>query len=245
MSETHVALSNMRVSYEAGELEDLPGRDLARAAADLVRPSRKWPHRTERDGARHRRPSVPSSRTVLCKGFDERAGVLHQLHLGEEPRLTAAVAAVTFRGRPAAPGQHRGSVEKVSQHETASTGSCATRIPARGLGLPQARGGQPGSPGTSCSASNAASATPGSVPPHWGGWRLLPESVEFWQGRPSQLHDRLRFRRTEDSGWIVERLAPDTARAHPATKHEGRELSPVLGRKVPFLISAPGAGAAR
>jgi pyridoxamine 5'-phosphate oxidase len=44
-------------------------------------------------------------------------------------------------------------------------------------------------------------------PPHWGGWRLLPTHVEFWQGRTDRLHDRIRFRRTE-TGWVVERLAP-------------------------------------
>ncbi|PTX98611.1 pyridoxamine 5'-phosphate oxidase [Opitutus sp. ER46] len=45
------------------------------------------------------------------------------------------------------------------------------------------------------------------LPPNWGGWRLAPETVEFWQGRRSRLHDRLRFRREKD-GWTVERLAP-------------------------------------
>ena len=45
------------------------------------------------------------------------------------------------------------------------------------------------------------------LPPHWGGWRLLPETVEFWQGRRSRLHDRLRYRRDKD-GWLIERLAP-------------------------------------
>lgn len=46
------------------------------------------------------------------------------------------------------------------------------------------------------------------VPPHWGGFRLNPETVEFWQGRRSRLHDRLRYRRGSDGGWSVERLAP-------------------------------------
>jgi pyridoxamine 5'-phosphate oxidase len=46
------------------------------------------------------------------------------------------------------------------------------------------------------------------LPPHWGGWRLVPETVEFWQGRRSRLHDRLRYRREKDGAWSVERLAP-------------------------------------
>ncbi len=47
------------------------------------------------------------------------------------------------------------------------------------------------------------------VPPHWGGFRLRPTSVEFWQGRTGRLHDRLRFRWAESSNeWVVERLGP-------------------------------------
>jgi pyridoxamine 5'-phosphate oxidase len=46
------------------------------------------------------------------------------------------------------------------------------------------------------------------APPHWGGLRVIPETVEFWQGRSSRLHDRLRYRRTDEHGWTVERLAP-------------------------------------
>ncbi|PKH37626.1 Pyridoxamine 5'-phosphate oxidase [Nocardioides alpinus] len=45
------------------------------------------------------------------------------------------------------------------------------------------------------------------VPPHWGGYRVVPEVVEFWQGRPGRMHDRLVYRR-EGAGWEVVRLAP-------------------------------------
>jgi pyridoxamine 5'-phosphate oxidase len=45
-------------------------------------------------------------------------------------------------------------------------------------------------------------------PPQWGGYRLEPETIEFWQGRRSRLHDRFRFTRTSGAGWEVQRLAP-------------------------------------
>jgi pyridoxamine 5'-phosphate oxidase len=46
------------------------------------------------------------------------------------------------------------------------------------------------------------------LPDYWGGVRLEPVTVEFWQGRENRLHDRLRFRRTPPGAWVVERLSP-------------------------------------
>ncbi|MGF7130893.1 pyridoxamine 5'-phosphate oxidase [Paraburkholderia sp. EB58] len=46
-------------------------------------------------------------------------------------------------------------------------------------------------------------------PPHWGGYRLIPEAIEFWQGRPSRLHDRLLYTRAVEGGdWQIARLSP-------------------------------------
>jgi pyridoxamine 5'-phosphate oxidase len=45
-------------------------------------------------------------------------------------------------------------------------------------------------------------------PTNWGGYRLVPDSIEFWQGRPNRLHDRLRYTRQGQNGWLIERLAP-------------------------------------
>lgn len=47
-----------------------------------------------------------------------------------------------------------------------------------------------------------------SRPPHWGGYRLLPIRMEFWQGRPSRLHDRICFQKQENNSWSISRLAP-------------------------------------
>ena len=46
------------------------------------------------------------------------------------------------------------------------------------------------------------------LPPHWGGYRVKPDTMEFWQGRPNRLHDRFRYIRQTDDSWLIERLAP-------------------------------------
>jgi pyridoxamine 5'-phosphate oxidase len=46
------------------------------------------------------------------------------------------------------------------------------------------------------------------LPPHWGGYRVKPDTIEFWQGCPNRLHDRFRYTRQVDGNWLLERLAP-------------------------------------
>jgi pyridoxamine 5'-phosphate oxidase len=46
------------------------------------------------------------------------------------------------------------------------------------------------------------------LPPHWGGYRVKPDCMEFWQGRPNRLHDRFRYSRQADGTWLIDRLAP-------------------------------------
>ncbi len=46
------------------------------------------------------------------------------------------------------------------------------------------------------------------LPPHWGGFRLTPDEIEFWMGREHRLHDRFRYTRQQDGSWLVERLYP-------------------------------------
>ncbi len=46
------------------------------------------------------------------------------------------------------------------------------------------------------------------LPSFWGGYRVRPQTIEFWQGGPHRLHDRFEYRRQEDDSWLIERLAP-------------------------------------
>src|SRR5438552_4094578 len=46
------------------------------------------------------------------------------------------------------------------------------------------------------------------LPPHWGGYRVNPDTIEFWQGRPNRLHDRFRYSRQPEGAWKIDRLAP-------------------------------------
>jgi pyridoxamine 5'-phosphate oxidase len=156
----------------------------------------------------------PSARTVLLKEFDERGFTFFTNY---ESRKGSELAANPYAGLvfPWFPMQRQvivaGAVERVSRAETEEY--FASRPRGSQLGAwasPQSRV----LPDRAAVEAGLAAAVerfgdgPVPSPPHWGGLRVLPETVEFWQGRSNRLHDRLRFRRTANASWILERLAP-------------------------------------
>nr|WP_296069572.1 pyridoxamine 5'-phosphate oxidase [uncultured Actinoplanes sp.] len=157
----------------------------------------------------------PSARTVLLKEYDVRGFVFYTNY--ESRKGTEAgrnpYASLVF---PWFPMQRQvivaGAVERVSRAETEAY--FASRPRGSQLGAwasPQSRVVPDRAAVDDAMAEVIKRFGDGPVPapPHWGGLRVVPETVEFWQGRSSRLHDRLRYRRrTDESGWVVERLAP-------------------------------------
>lgn len=214
----------MRAAYEAEGLTE------AALAADWLTQLEGWidaarvaqiPEPTAMTLATVDPDGRPSTRTVLLKELDDRGLVLYtnrNSHKGtalrHDPRAAVTIPWVGL-GRQVC---LTGDVEEVSREQTVAyaqgrprgsqIGAWVSRqsqvIASRGdLAEEMAR------------IERRIGSGPVPVPEFWGGYRLLPLTVEFWQGQPNRLHDRLRFRRTDgrpgsarDGGWCVERLSP-------------------------------------
>jgi pyridoxamine 5'-phosphate oxidase len=159
------------------------------------------------------RGGYPSARMVLLKGFDARGFVFftnYRSRKGQELARNGRATLLFYWGSLERQVRIDGRVTKVARRE--SDDYFATR--PRGSQLSAWASPQSESirdRGTiEQRMSELARRYPDQVPrpAHWGGYRLTPEVIEFWQGREDRLHDRILYRRTRGGRWKIERLAP-------------------------------------
>ena len=209
-------IAQLRKSYERAELDE------ATSAADPLQQFSQWLQ--EAINAQLPEPNAmtlatvgadlrPSTRVVLIKGFDA-SGIVWYTNYDSRKGLQLA-------GNPYAALQfHWVELERVVRIEGRVERVTAAESDAYFASRPlDSRIGAWASPqsqviaGRSVLLANAAKYGAQFLlqpprPPHWGGFRLQPEQWEFWQGRKSRLHDRLRYRPQPDGSWLRERLAP-------------------------------------
>jgi pyridoxamine 5'-phosphate oxidase len=215
MSETSDRVAQLRKSYERAEL----GEDASHA--DPVQQFDRW--LTEAISGELPEPTAmtlatvagnlrPSTRVVLCKGYDARGIVWYTNYDSRKGRELA--------GNPFASLQfHWVELERVVRIEGRVEQTAAEESDAYYATRPlDSRIGAWASPQSQVIPSRAVLVANAAKfgaqfmlspprPPHWGGYRLVPDRWEFWQGRRSRLHDRLRYSLVAGT-WVRERLAP-------------------------------------
>jgi pyridoxamine 5'-phosphate oxidase len=216
MTLPNAALADLRKSYERAELDE------AASHADPTAQFRQW--LDEAIAAQVPEPNAmtlatvaadgrPSTRIQLIKALDERGIVWYTnyqgrkgLELGHNPMGALQFHWVELERVV----RIEGRVEKVSAEESDAY------YKSRPLDSRIGAWASPQSEVISSRAVLVANAAKFAAkymlnpprPPHWGGYRLLPDTWEFWQGRKSRLHDRLRYRLDAQGTWVRERLAP-------------------------------------
>jgi pyridoxamine 5'-phosphate oxidase len=208
-------IASLRKSYERDELDE------AASDSDPLKQFQRWfdqavqaqlPEPNAMTLATVGAQGRPSTRVVLIKGVDARGLVWYTNYNSRKGQELAshAFAALQFHWvELERVVRIEGTVEKVSAEE--SDAYYASRPLDSRLGAwasPQSQV----IPSRAVLVTAAAQAAARHLlnpprPPHWGGYRLIPDAWEFWQGRKSRLHDRLRYR-PQDGIWVRERLAP-------------------------------------
>lgn len=156
----------------------------------------------------------PSARIVLLKDFDSRGFVFFTNYLsqkGQELDINPHVALVFWWGELERQVRIQGKVEKATSEESdqyfqqrprgsqlGSYASCQSDIVESREILEKRLQAQ--------EQKYQNQIIP--RPEHWGGYRVIPHIIEFWQGRPSRLHDRLRYTLQQENNWLIERLCP-------------------------------------
>jgi pyridoxamine 5'-phosphate oxidase len=156
----------------------------------------------------------PSARTVLLKSADERGFVFFTNYESRKGRELAANpgAALVFHWaqEPRRQVLVTGTVERISEAE--SDAYYATRPVGSRLAAWASRQSRPISGREELKRAYAeaeeAQGEDPARPPFWGGYVLVPETIEFWESRPNRLHERLRYTRGPDGSWRAEPLAP-------------------------------------
>ncbi|MBO9513704.1 MAG: pyridoxamine 5'-phosphate oxidase [Variovorax sp.] len=215
MNSPNESLAALRKSYERAELDETS------SAEDPLQQFERW--LSEAIDARLPEPNAmtlatvggdlrPSTRIVLIKGYDERGIVWYTNYKSRKGQDLAGnpFAALQFHWvELERVVRIEGRVERVSDAE--SDAYFASRPLDSRIGAWASPQSEVIS-GRDVLVKNAALLAAKHLlspprPPHWGGFRLVPDRWEFWQGRKSRLHDRLRYR-LEGGDWVRERLAP-------------------------------------
>ena len=157
---------------------------------------------------------LPSARMVLLKNFDERGFVFYtnyKSHKGQELARNSQVALVFWWAELERQVRIEGHALKVSDRESDEyfySRPLSSRLGAWASDQSQVISDREVLELQLQQLKTEYENKDVPRPPHWGGFRVIPTVIEFWQGRPSRLHDRLNYRRVDDRTWLIERLSP-------------------------------------
>ena len=156
----------------------------------------------------------PSARMVLLKGVDARGFVFYtnyESRKGNELSANPRAALVFFWVQLERQARVEGRVERVSDEESDLYFASRPEGSQLGAWASQQSATLPDRGPLEARYEELRARYEGHEiprPPFWGGYRVVPEAVEFWQGRVNRLHDRLRYRHQDDGSWVIERLSP-------------------------------------